>query len=63
MPTTNLAKIFGPTVVGYSKQEPDHAAILGETFIQQDVMLHFLNISNDFWFDLWMLTTQLEEEA
>ncbi|XP_055301047.1 rac GTPase-activating protein 1-like [Sitodiplosis mosellana] len=50
MPILNLAKVFGPTVVGYSKQEPDHATILGETIIQQNVMQHFLNIPTDYWF-------------
>lgn len=37
MPISNLAKVFGPTVVGYSKAEPDYTEILGETVIQQTV--------------------------
>lgn len=37
MPISNLAKVFGPTVVGYSQAEPDYTAILGETVIQQNV--------------------------
>lgn len=39
MPISNLAKVFGPTVVGYSKQEPDNMAILGETYVQQNVSI------------------------
>lgn len=39
MPISNLAKIFGPTVVGYSQKEPDHRTILGETIIQQSVSI------------------------
>lgn len=37
MPISNLSKIFGPTVVGYSKAEPDVDSILCETFIQTNV--------------------------
>lgn len=52
MPISNLAKIFGPTVVGYSKKEPDYAAILGETAIQQNVSINtFGNLfKNDKYF-------------
>lgn len=48
MPISNLAKVFGPTIVGYSKQEPDHATILGETIIQQNVSNHFLRIFTNY---------------
>lgn len=44
MPISNLAKIFGPTVIGYSKSEPDHAEILGETMIQQNVSIFYTKI-------------------
>lgn len=37
MPIENLAKIFGPTVLGYSCADPDHHAILSETMVQKDV--------------------------
>lgn len=39
MPIPNLAKIFGPTVVGYSSSDPDHNAIYTETIIQKDVSI------------------------
>jgi Rac GTPase-activating protein 1 len=31
MPATNLAKIFGPTIVGYSSVDPEPVAMLNET--------------------------------
>lgn len=37
MPIDNLAKVFGPTVIGYSSADPDHHAIFSETAIQKDV--------------------------
>lgn len=37
MNTENLAKIFGPTVLGYSSADPDQHAIFTETMIQRDV--------------------------
>lgn len=42
MPSENLAKIFGPTVLGYSSADPDQHAIFTETMIQRDVSFHFL---------------------
>ncbi|XP_055301082.1 rac GTPase-activating protein 1-like [Sitodiplosis mosellana] len=49
MPIENLAKIFGPTVLGYSCADPDHHAILSETMVQKDVMENLLNIPANFW--------------
>lgn len=53
MHTENLAKIFGPTVLGYSSADPDQHAIFTETMIQRDVSAkdekkNFLNTSNEF---------------
>lgn len=41
MPSENLAKIFGPTVLGYSSADPDQHAIFTETMIQRDVSFIF----------------------
>ncbi|XP_076065683.1 rac GTPase-activating protein 1-like isoform X2 [Oratosquilla oratoria] len=49
MPVSNLAKVFGPTVVGYSCQEPDPSTMLCETRKQQMVMEKLLEITNDYW--------------
>ena len=37
MPKVNIAKIFGPTIVGYSSADPDTHAIYTETTIQAKV--------------------------
>ena len=37
MPISNLAKIFGPTLVGYSCQEPTATSMLSETRTQATV--------------------------
>jgi len=52
MPTSNLAKVFGPTVVGYSCPDPEPMQIMGETQKQNKVMEHILDIHVDFWGDL-----------
>lgn len=42
MPIENLARMFGPSVLGYSCADPDHHAILSETMVQKDVSLQKL---------------------
>lgn len=37
MPMSNLAKVFGPTVVGYSTQQPEPMQMIAETRKQQMV--------------------------
>lgn len=49
MPATNFAKIFGPTIVGYSCQNPDQHKVFAETQIQFSVMFALLNIPTDYW--------------
>ncbi|KAK3885364.1 hypothetical protein Pcinc_010415 [Petrolisthes cinctipes] len=49
MPISNLAKVFGPTLVGYSAIEPDPATLVLETRQQQQVMEKLLEISSDYW--------------
>ena len=39
MPLYNLAKVFGPTIIGYSVAQPVPATILNETHLQQVVSL------------------------
>ncbi|XP_031628586.1 rac GTPase-activating protein 1 [Contarinia nasturtii] len=62
MPTENLAKIFGPTVVGYSSADPDQHAIFTETMIQKDVMLHLLEIPTDYW-NRFILVDTTDDES
>ncbi|XP_042207186.1 rac GTPase-activating protein 1-like isoform X2 [Homarus americanus] len=49
MPVSNLAKVFGPTLVGYSVAEPDPSTMVLETRQQQLVMEKLLEISSDYW--------------
>ncbi|XP_067932642.1 rac GTPase-activating protein 1-like isoform X2 [Watersipora subatra] len=45
----NLAKVFGPTMVGYSVKAPEPAQMISETHPQQDVMTSLLEHSTEFW--------------
>jgi Rac GTPase-activating protein 1 len=49
MPLTNFAKIFGPTIVGYSCPEPDQHMMFAETQIQYSVMFELLKIPTEYW--------------
>ncbi|KAK3591137.1 hypothetical protein CHS0354_040201 [Potamilus streckersoni] len=49
MPISNLAKVFGPTIVGNSVPEPDTAQMFSETKDQSIVMERLLEISADYW--------------
>ncbi|XP_014211402.1 rac GTPase-activating protein 1-like isoform X2 [Copidosoma floridanum] len=49
MPITNLAKIFGPTLVGYSSVNPSRMSILNDTVEQVAVVQCLLNLPSDYW--------------
>uniref|UniRef100_T1J3Q7 Rho-GAP domain-containing protein n=1 Tax=Strigamia maritima TaxID=126957 RepID=T1J3Q7_STRMM len=49
MPAANLARVFGPTIVGYSSSEPEPAFMMRETRQQCQVIDRFLKISQDYW--------------
>ncbi|XP_017771675.1 PREDICTED: rac GTPase-activating protein 1-like [Nicrophorus vespilloides] len=49
MPISNLSKIFGPTIVGYSSSDPDPELLLKETRQQNMVMEHLMNLPTDYW--------------
>lgn len=49
MPAENLAKIFGPTIVGYSSNEPVTVALFAENQKQIQVMEVLLELSSDYW--------------
>jgi hypothetical protein len=49
MPIGNLAKVFGPTIVGYSGPDIDAQTMLKETKKQQNVLETLLNMSSEFW--------------
>ncbi|GFY48751.1 rac GTPase-activating protein 1 [Trichonephila inaurata madagascariensis] len=49
MPLENLAKVFGPTIVGYSSAEPADSRMLTETKQQCQVMQKLLMLPADTW--------------
>ncbi|XP_031836061.1 rac GTPase activating protein tumbleweed [Nomia melanderi] len=49
MPISNLAKVFGPTLVGYSCQEPSPTSLLTETRNQVAIVENLLKIPSDYW--------------
>ncbi|XP_066583719.1 rac GTPase-activating protein 1 [Prorops nasuta] len=49
MPISNLAKVFGPTLVGYSCLEPTAISMLSETRNQAAIVESLLKIPSDYW--------------
>ncbi|KAJ8914407.1 hypothetical protein NQ315_017501 [Exocentrus adspersus] len=49
MPVENLAKIFGPTIIGYSSEDPNPNNLIGETRQQVMVMERLLKLSSEYW--------------
>ncbi|CAE1297942.1 RACGAP1 [Acanthosepion pharaonis] len=49
MPIQNLAKVFGPTIVGFSHPEPEAKDILHETKLQSMVMEQLLVLPANYW--------------
>ncbi|XP_078053130.1 rac GTPase activating protein tumbleweed [Augochlora pura] len=49
MPISNLAKVFGPTLVGYSCQNPTPTSLLTETRNQVAIVENLLKIPSDYW--------------
>lgn len=49
MPISNLAKVFGPTIVGFSIPDPPTMDMIAETKKQHLVMERLLTISSDYW--------------
>lgn len=62
MPLTNFAKIFGPTIVGYSCPEPDQHKMFAETQIQFSVMFALLSIPTDYWNKFILLDQPTRQE-
>lgn len=62
MPLSNFAKIFGPTLIGYSCAEPDQHKMFAETEVQYSVMFCLLNIPTKYWNKFITLGTLTPEE-
>ncbi|XP_030846039.1 rac GTPase-activating protein 1-like isoform X2 [Strongylocentrotus purpuratus] len=49
MPVSNLAKVFGPTIIGYGCSEPDPMQMLNDTKTQPRVVERLMALPSDFW--------------
>ncbi|KAF7266136.1 hypothetical protein GWI33_020506 [Rhynchophorus ferrugineus] len=49
MPISNLAKVFGPTVVGFSSDNPNRNQLLTETRQQIAVMEQLISLPREYW--------------
>lgn len=49
MPASNLAKVFGPTLVGYSSPDADAMTMLNETRKQASVVEALMELPNNYW--------------
>lgn len=47
MPASNLAKVFGPTLIGYSQTEPEN--VYAETNTGNKIMSELLDLPSQFW--------------
>lgn len=63
MPIENLARIFGPTIVGYSSADPDQHAIFTETMIQFTVMEALMNIPTEYWSQYVQIESDQQDDA
>ncbi|XP_054711222.1 rac GTPase-activating protein 1-like [Uloborus diversus] len=52
MPAENLSKVFGPTIVGYSTEDPSESKLWNETEYQTRAVHLLLQISSDYWQNL-----------
>uniref|UniRef100_A0A3Q2STP2 Rac GTPase-activating protein 1 n=1 Tax=Fundulus heteroclitus TaxID=8078 RepID=A0A3Q2STP2_FUNHE len=49
MDASNLARVFGPTLVGHAVAEPDHMTILHDTSRQPRIVERLLSIPGSYW--------------
>ncbi|XP_024858810.1 rac GTPase-activating protein 1 [Kryptolebias marmoratus] len=49
MDQNNLARVFGPTIVGHGMSEPTPTTIMRDTNVQPKVICHLLSLPEDYW--------------
>ena len=49
MSTSNLAKVLGPTVVGYSSSDLPAEELMREIAVQASTMEKLIQIDSDYW--------------
>uniref|UniRef100_A0A1A9WWH2 Rho-GAP domain-containing protein n=1 Tax=Glossina brevipalpis TaxID=37001 RepID=A0A1A9WWH2_9MUSC len=60
MPFENLARIFGPTIVGNSSSDPDQHAIFTEIYSQYAIIMNLLKVPTEHWVRYVTLETEKE---
>ncbi|XP_041778152.1 rac GTPase-activating protein 1 [Anopheles merus] len=55
MPIDNLARVFAPTIVGYTRADLDMNEMCAETYVQFSIVQAMLHISTDYWSQFIML--------
>lgn len=54
MDVTNLARVFGPTIVGHAVSDPDHMTLLVDTQRQPKVVERLLSLPVEYWYQFVM---------
>ena len=49
MPVSNLAKVLGPTIVGYSSQDLQPEELMREIAVQASTLEKLIQIDSDYW--------------
>ncbi|XP_049777491.1 rac GTPase-activating protein 1 [Schistocerca cancellata] len=49
MPASNLAKVFGPTLIGFSSQEPEPMAVMTESKQLVPVVENLMSLPSEYW--------------
>ncbi|XP_062548165.1 rac GTPase-activating protein 1 isoform X3 [Armigeres subalbatus] len=62
MSLNNLARVFAPTIVGYSSENVDNHAMFAETVIQVNVLMGLFNIPTDYWSQFVNVEPESERE-
>uniref|UniRef100_A0A182KD04 Rac GTPase-activating protein 1 n=1 Tax=Anopheles christyi TaxID=43041 RepID=A0A182KD04_9DIPT len=55
MPIDNLARVFAPTIVGYTRADLDMNQMCAETYVQFSIVQAMLHIPTDYWSQFIML--------
>ncbi|XP_055617011.1 rac GTPase-activating protein 1-like [Toxorhynchites rutilus septentrionalis] len=60
MTRENLARVFAPTIVGYSSEKLDGHAIFAETLIQFNILDNLLKFPCDYWMQYMNIELEIE---
>ncbi|KAM4715871.1 rac GTPase-activating protein 1 [Anableps anableps] len=63
MDQNNLARVFGPTIVGHSMSEPSPTTIMRDTTIQPKVVCSLLSLPENYWRQVLTMGTDQNPSA